>query len=80
MTVRQFADGTSSSLPSASRTDVIATGSQYLPPDANVAYADAIASGDVFWMPRTIDGSTWMPSAFVELSGASESEGRKPAR
>src|SRR5690606_30848634 len=53
---RQSADGTGSSWPSASRTFVIAIGLQYVPPEANVAYAAAMCSGDEFCVPRIIEG------------------------
>src|SRR5690606_1820754 len=66
----QFAEGTSSSFPSESTTLVIATGEQYSPSAAKVAYALAIVSGETSWEPSTLAGMTSMswPVAFLTPS------------
>ena len=51
------------------------------PPDANVAYAFAIARGEVFYVPSVIDGVISIPLSSVGRSSRSRaSDGRKPAR
>ena len=52
--------GTGSDFSAAARRmiDSMATGVQYMPRVAKVAYALAIVSGDISWVPSAIDG-TW---------------------
>ncbi len=53
----QFALGMGISSPDGLVTLVIAMGSQYMPPEANVAKAAAIFSGATDWLPSTLAGS-----------------------
>src|SRR6266568_3482855 len=62
----QLADGTDSFLPLPLMILVMATGAQYLPRAATVAYAAAIDSGETLTAPRVKDGmlstESWLPS------------------
>ena len=62
----QFADGTARLLPVPVTILPIATGEQYMPRAATVAYAAAIDSGATLTEPRVKDGmlsaESWLPS------------------